>query len=460
LAYAATFGTGVGNYALLLGDYLALYVDRCGDLGAPRNATTPTHPGGSIDASGNPYINSDGSVDSLGGTNCYAALYSSGATNAGTIQQQVQAKTEYITVGNRNTVESWSINVNNGLSFTTIGGSLHVSMTTAPITASYNEESGLVSATGMTTYLDAPQHVTIQHEVYFNDAGRKNVVQFVVTFTNLGSSGITLQYARGVNPNQGVPPDHYGWTNTNQWFSTPVDPTLFAVNSADQEGFLRYLALGVRAGEPNTAGSIIYVTNGGQTENALLTSPHLPSQGNPNDVVLSATGGWGANFYDGYNPAYDSYSPNYASAPFVTGYGQTFSPVFSAFSESDLVLLSPIMDIGPGQSATYVFYYTFGTAPIASGTPAATGAVETPATWNYLSTVPGNYRFRGQRVSLVAIGPERGFVQDATGGDQTTRGLLQATVGQASAYQGNVSSMMQTAQRLYQRLVWQLGVGS
>jgi len=150
-----------------------------------------------------------------------------------------------------------------------------------------DDVSGLLSAAVSNTYGVGSTHLTVQQAVYFNDAGRKNIVQFVATFTNHGSAAISLQYGRAVDPNQGVaPPGNSDDVETSQWFGTPVDPTQFAILSMDQMGLRRDLALGVRATDPNAPGSTIFACSAGQTETALLGSISLTRQGNPNHVVL------------------------------------------------------------------------------------------------------------------------------------------------------------------------------
>jgi hypothetical protein len=363
-AQAPTFGTGVGNYALLNGDNLALYVDHYGDLGAPQNATTPTKPGGSLNGTGQPYINVDGSVNNLGGTNEYAALYNPTAT-FGSVQSQVQQKTEYITLGNRNAVEGWSVSVNDGASFVPYNA---LGMTAGSISTTYNSVTGLATATTDTTYKLGATNLGIQQEVLFNDTGRKNIAEFVTTFTNNGTSAISgLQYARGIDPNQGVAsPGTTSDVNTNQSFGTSADLTQFAINSSDQLGQNRMLALGVRSTDSNAVGSIIYATSGGQTQNALLTSPELARQGNPSYIQLLPGGG--ASYVDAANPADDATTTNYqqylqnpALAPFLNAADDSITPAFSSFADTDMVLLSPTMSLAPGASTSYTFYYTFGT---------------------------------------------------------------------------------------------------
>jgi hypothetical protein len=372
-AQAPVFPTAAtGNYALLNGDNLALYIDQLGDLGAPMSSSpSQPKPGGQLNSSGQPFINSDGSVQTPVGTPAvpvtYAALYNPSAT-AGTIQQQVQAKDEYITLGNRNAVEGWSISVNGGSSFIPYS---NAGMSAAPIVTSYNPVTGLLTATADTTYKVGATDVGISQETLFNDTGRKNLAEFVTTFTNNGTSTISgLQYARGVDPNQGVaPPGTSANVNTTQTFGTSVDPTQFAINSTDQESLNRNLALGVRSSDPNSAGTEIYAVSANQTESGLLGSPQVNRQGNPSYIQLDPNGDGGANFVDPTNPAMDSHTANYqeylqnpALAPFLTAGNVSVTPEFSTYSpDTDLVLLSPVIsNLTPGESESFTFYYTFG----------------------------------------------------------------------------------------------------
>jgi hypothetical protein len=381
-AQSATFGTGAGSYALLNGSYLALYIDRFGDLGAPMTSSvTLPKPGGLLDSLEQPYINSDGSVDTpvlIDGVSTsitYAALYSAIATS-GSIQQQVQAKTEYITLGNLTAVEGWSVSVNGGSSFIPYDGT---GMSAAPITASYNASTGLLTATSATTYMVGATDLEISQEVLFNDSARPNILQFVITFTNNGTTTITgLQYARAIDPNQGVaPPGTSADVNTMQAFGTPADPTQFAVNSIDQEGLNRSLALGVRNSDLNSAGSIIYAASASQTESSILSSPQPTNQGDPSYIQLDANGDGGANYVTAINPAMDAHTANFEAYletggvldPFLTSGNVGVTPVFTSYpSDTDLVLLSPQLSLAPGASTTFTFYYTFLPVPVPSST--------------------------------------------------------------------------------------------
>ena len=374
-AQSATFGTGAGSYALLNGSYLALYIDRFGDLGAPMTSSvTLPKPGGLLDSLEQPYINSDGSVDTpvlIDGVSTsitYAALYSAIATS-GSIQQQVQAKTEYITLGNLTAVEGWSVSVNGGASFVPCNG---LGMTATPISVAYNSTTGQLSAVTNTTLSSGATDLLISQQVLFNTPGQASVAQFVVTLTNNGASAITgLQYARAVDPNQGVaPPGSSGDVNTNQSFGSPSSSTQFAINSADQEGFNRNLSLGVNPADLNSPGSTIYAVSGNQTQQSVLTNPLPSSQNNPNQIVLH-TSDLGADFVDPGNPSLDATTANYklylaspALAPFLNSQSQSVTPAFSTYSDTDLVLLSPSMNLAAGESTTFTFYYSFSASTV------------------------------------------------------------------------------------------------
>jgi hypothetical protein len=366
-AQAVSFGSGVGMYGLLNGDNISLYVDRWGDFGAPLNATTPKKPGGQLNGSGQPFINSDGSVNTLSGTNTYGILFSPTSTaGLSNIQAQVQAKTEYETLGNRNAVEGYSISVNGGATFTPYGG---LGFSTPTLTVSGSSIDGALSATSQTTYTNGGTDLLVSQQAFFNTSSLKNMVEVTTTFTNLSATNSIqgLQYARGIDPNQGAaPPGNSSDVNTNQSFGTITDPTQFAINSTDLLGLNRTLALGVRGTDPNSAGSILFATSGAQTETALLTSPTLAQQGNPSYVELESNG-IAAEYVDSSNPADDATTVNFQEylqdpslAPFLNAADESVTPAFSTFSDTDLVLLSPMLDLAPGASTTSTFYYTFG----------------------------------------------------------------------------------------------------
>jgi hypothetical protein len=364
LGQALTFGSGSGSYTVLNGDNLALVVGQFGDLGAPQNPTTPTKPGGVLDSSGQPYFNANGSVDSLSGTNAYAALFNQTSTAGDSIQAALQAKTEYISLGNRNTVEGYSIHIDGGAAFTPFND-----LSTPSVSVSSDSTTGLLTMTTTSTLTKGASSLQVSQEILFNDPGRKDIAQFNVTFTNTGTSEITgLQYARTVDPNQDVAAPGSGSVNTVQSFGTKADPTAFAINSLGASS-LREMALGVQYTDPNSPGSTIYAVDGSQTEGAILTNPsYLNGQAGTNYIQLH-TSDEGADYVNGFNPASSGTTSNYldyladpSSAPFINAADMITNPDFSAYmTDTSLVLLSPVLpDLAPGQSTTYTFYYIFG----------------------------------------------------------------------------------------------------
>jgi hypothetical protein len=161
---------------------------------------------------------------------------------------------------------------------------------------------------------------------------------------------------------------------------------------------------------------------------------------------------------DAYTPDYVAYNENPVSAPFMTPGDTAVTPVFNAYeSDTDLVLLSPVLSLEPGQSTTFTFYYTFGTVPIASGSPVpATGAVEGPETFAFLTSQRANNRFRGWSESLKLIAPERAMPTDCEAIDGIYRGLQQGATAASVAYAVDVQAAMQLAQQLRARICWML----
>ena len=102
-------GGGSLAYAGLIGDNLTLYVEVGAALCAPRNTSAPVKPGGSLNGSNQPYINSDGSVNSLTGTNTYGLLYNPVSQYTNPLQTAVQNMIEFISLGGRNAVEGWTM---------------------------------------------------------------------------------------------------------------------------------------------------------------------------------------------------------------------------------------------------------------------------------------------------------------------------------------------------------------
>src|SRR5690242_19934193 len=103
-AQSATFqytdAGGSHNYGLLNGDYLALYVNDRGDLGAPyRNIGAEKPTSGALNGI-YAVVNGDGSVPNGSTPNTrytYATLFTTKSTAGLPLQSSIQAKTEYTT---------------------------------------------------------------------------------------------------------------------------------------------------------------------------------------------------------------------------------------------------------------------------------------------------------------------------------------------------------------------------
>lgn len=358
------------KYALLNGDFLSLYVNDRGDIGAPRRANG-TKPVGFANGL-TPYIAPDGRPDfsqpanSLNKVGSYGALFSETSTaGLSTLQDRVQAKQEYITVGkpvSSNVLEGFSVvagNLNGGLwqnstSLNLNGFSVNGSTVTGPVAGT--SPTGLMVATSIlnTGSLQITQQITMQ------DGFPSNAAKFSVRLKNTSTTETltNVQYARAVDPNQGYP---NGSTNTFQRFGTGVNPNAFALRSVDSPGVLdpRSLAIGVVPGDGTVGGTTLYARSlaGGITETALLTNP----TGFLGPRVLLDPTGSGATYTDALGNV--ATTANFVTDPFRDSGNNIVAPTFLNGDEA-LVLLSPVFaSIRPQEEQDFDFYYFFGNAP-------------------------------------------------------------------------------------------------
>jgi len=372
-------GGGSLAYAGLIGDNLTLYVEVGAALCAPRNTSAPVKPGGSLNGSNQPYINSDGSVNSLTGTNTYGLLYNPVSQYTNPLPTAVQNMIEFISLGGRNAVEGWTMQfatsgANTGwFPYSTTGGSGGLYWTHSISSATWDASTDQLQLVTLSTF-DAGA-LQVQHTFTFNGTGAKNIVTVQVQITNQPSSSLNinaLTYCRALDPNQGVaPPGNTSDLNTNQSLGVSLYPQYFLVNSADQLNLSRQLGIGVHQLDANIASALLYAVNGAQTETALLTFPVRSSQGNPSYVELNADGS--ATYYNAgtgltatCSNVWEWLQGNTSGYPFLQG-STPVTPAFTIFSDTDLVLMSGLLgsagSLPAGASTTFTWYYVLGTPP-------------------------------------------------------------------------------------------------
>jgi hypothetical protein len=357
---------GSHRYGLLNGDYLALYVNDRGDLGAPyRNigATKPTS--GALNGI-YAVVNANGSVPD-GPTPAtrytYAALFSKTPTVGlppvalqTPLQTSIQAKTEYATVGN-NPLEAYGVYVpgNNPASSVWLhNGDFSMDNTASAFSVS-GKQGGVLSATSLvnnaSTGINVAQTITIDDKLGDN---KQNVAQFHITVTNNSSKTLNgVQYARVINPNMGA---YSGGPNsTVQSLGTASDTSAFAI---DASAAGRQLALGLDPANSSDSGTTIFSTNIVK-EDLLFSSLNATIAGS-NRVVLG--NGTNASYYLGgqVNAAATGSYTDYSMHGFVSQVNFNSDPV-----DDSLVLVSPSYDLASGQSFSFSFSYYFDQLPLA-----------------------------------------------------------------------------------------------
>ncbi|HZO89177.1 MAG TPA: PEP-CTERM sorting domain-containing protein [Chthonomonadaceae bacterium] len=358
-AQGLTFTGPTEAYGLLNGEFLALYLNERGDLGAPRQGLAK--PAGPLDSTGHPTgVANDGSVTS--GT--YGALFSSTSTigaGAGTVGDSVGAKREYIT-GFSSNAEGYAIRIGDGswmpyTGFTPVPGAF---TTTGAI------NSQLTANSALTTGVPG---LVLRQSVTFNTNNNLNRAKFTVTFDNTaGTSAITnLRYARVVNPNPGLP---QGSNITTQSYLRDLFPGAFLINATNAN---LNLGIGVFPTDPNTHGTALVATpneflegdllnRGNLDTNVDLLDPFSPNPLEPGtapnfNYVMLHTGDNGADFVDTAGNVVNS------TTDFGTDFQGTDFRNQVAFSsqaaETGLVLYSPLIDVPAGGTSTFTFYYFF-----------------------------------------------------------------------------------------------------
>lgn len=375
-AQSAIFtNAGSNTYGLINTDAIALYINDRGDIGAPYRAPGRTNKAnGLLDGAGQPYLNSDGSVNTsanIGGiTNgSYGLLVNTGGVPAsGSLADSVRAKSEYLTAGPSTVAEGFSLIGDNANlrvgspvspNFLTASNFTVQSFTASASGAPPSLVSQLFRKTGTlaTQGLQVTQTVTLPTNS--NPAKPSlNLAQFTISFTNTDTQTLTgLRYARGLNPNQdGSLPNSTG--NTMQTFGgNPADPKSFLINSNGSGS--RMLGLAVHPGDPNTVGARVSVANT-KFEASLLSTPDSYFSGASNYVTLNS--GFGAAYHK-------SDGTTQTTSDFTTDGG--FKPSFGTLTNGDysVLLESDIFSLAPGATTDFTFYIEAEQRGIAASVP-------------------------------------------------------------------------------------------
>lgn len=345
------------QYGLLNGDFISLYLNDRGDLGAPYDASG-NKPGGILDGFV-PAVQDNGDVKPGMGT--YGALFSFESTQGagnGSIGASVRAKHEYISVGSQEASEGFAI-VGNDNKLNQNGKWLpdtKLSVVPNSFAVSGNSITGGLSATSQLTTPTSSGNLQITQQIALQEAGEpKNRVKFTVTFKNNGTQTLDgLRYARAVDPNQG----YLYSLSTFQHFRTPGDPNAFAIDSWDTPGALnpQRMALGVSPGDAGTDGTTIFATNF-LSETSLLSNLQAKDVRKNNRLVLH---GKGADYLAAGSDTVFASTNDFTDGSLDT---TSFTP-----GDAALVLLSPSYSLAPGDEQTFIYYLFFSAV---SSTPPA-----------------------------------------------------------------------------------------
>jgi hypothetical protein len=347
-----------GQYALLNGEFLSLYVDARGDLGAPRKPLSSglAKPGPALDANGRPFnngqnINADGSVKSSV-NDTFGALFSPNSTAALSLHDSVSAKSEYITGTPNGAAEGFAIKLGDG------AWTSYRNLNFVDFGVGGNSVTGLLTATTHYTLGNLP----ITQDIAFNDAANKNRAKFTITFDNSnGTAPVSVQYARVVNPNQGAP----GTIQTTVNYGTPIFTNAFAIDSVANG---KHLGIGVLPGtDPNAAGSVI-LSNDVTDEGGLLNSGNLDTFLD-NYPFVQLRSDLGADYI---NPDPSQNESTLGPNDFNSLQNVQFA---TGTEDTSLLLYSPNITVGAGQIGTYTFYYFFDTINQGPPTVPEPGAV-------------------------------------------------------------------------------------
>lgn len=382
--------TTKGPYALLLGDYLAVWLDSSACLGAPRYATGTSKPGGPVNAAGlDKYLNADGSVQPTPTPNAYCMSYSvqPNQTIDATVLQALLSRYEYVSAGTLATQEGWSLQVGTGAfwaySNTAFGPLLTNRFTATQINAP--DAGGILvnnTTNSNTTFFQPGSGTALQitHEWNFNGSviGRKNVLTCSVVVKNVGStSSFPVRYCRYINPNQDVPYNGSGSVDTNQSLTCPGQGTTSNVG-INSEGPVSLRNLTLACDPVLNPGVTFYAISGTTTETNALTQP-LTQLASNNYVQIHANGDGGADYVNRTNAALDGTTTSIAdyfndpnSAPFLTSGSVPTTPTFSTpSSDIDLCLLHEAQTLGAnGSSVMFQFAYVFDLPIIPPAPPA------------------------------------------------------------------------------------------
>ena len=344
------------SYGLINTGAISLYINDRGDIGSPVRSGG-AKPNGLLDASGRPYINADGSVNTNANNNgtpngTYGLLVSQQpAPSGGSLGDSVRAKSEYLTVGSSTTAEGFAVFGDNsrlqkGSNWLNANDFKVNSFTTLS-----SGDGGLVSQLFRQTGAQATQGLSITQTV--RPITSLNRVDFNIHFTNNDAQTLTgLRYARGINANPGGSIPNASTGDTHQFFGGPSVDNAFGIGSSIGS---RQVMLSIIPGSPNATGARVTVASTHE-EGRLLSNPDLffdplnsafVTLGTTALKPLSAT----FNVGDGNGT---TQTTNNFSAPALS---ENFNPDFGTLDDGDysLLLESGLFNLTAGQSADFTF---------------------------------------------------------------------------------------------------------
>lgn len=378
-AQSAIFDSNAGfsRYGLLNGQHLALYINDRGDLGAPYFLSSGGKSSSIVDPiTGRPNpgnIGNDGRILPLNNPPGYAALFSLAPTGNGSIGDSVKAKSEYLGAGSSSIIEGFSVFAQDGLepgnlflrnsNMNVTGFTVSGATSAGPLTAVSNLTADLLFSNNNTGTLGVQQTISFQTGANVP----ANRVQFSTDFTNTSSNTLeNFRYARVVDANTA-----FTNPNTQQRFLTDNEPNAFALTSVVGTNAIGIGVFGDNQSFPAQPGSILFTADSSIGDATLLQSP-FDRITNNTYVELTANNGAVIKLKVGDDLITDDDTILFTTTNFIGDLAfrnQVSTSLGFGSSDTSLMLLSPGLDILPGQTANFTFFYFFGGQINAPGVP-------------------------------------------------------------------------------------------
>jgi hypothetical protein len=375
LTYTEPGGSGYTyQYALLNGERGAIYVNPDGSIGSPAptisGGTRVSRLGASRQSSGLPQTANIGTDGLPTGNVAFGLMFSQTDTSGlASLELSVEAKKEMLCSPLANVIEGYAIRSGDaalqdlGLRWLR-GGDIPLDLCTITISGA-NASSEPVAAhceamfPDMVSYPDDALLVEHDIELQHNSSDvAQQQVKITVTLTNNSPNDFTdVRYMRVFAAQPSLTS-----TLSTPRFGSIVDDTLFGLSIYNT---LHEVSLGVDSGQSGTAfwvRSAVGGSEGAFTQEG-WSSPdtatkYIQYTGGTNAAIKTRTvGSWSPESGD----TVDSTTTDFTSGAFQTAVHSALG--IGSAADTAILMMSPAFDIDAGDSATFVFYYTFGSAP-------------------------------------------------------------------------------------------------